>query len=244
MGTQTWLSTKTDVMNIDFDFVGLNHFNWMTRFEADGVDILPQIIKKEAKESPWLQYIGGIPSGYLNYYYNRDKTIAECKAKKLSRGEECMEIEEQLLEMYQDINLKEKPALLDKRGGALYSEAAVSLIEAIENDLNTTHVVNVAHMGTIPFLDAQDVAEVKCKVGKNGPVPQPLICNKINNHIVGMVKAVKAYEKLTVKAGMTGDYDAGLAALLTHPLVGDYTRAKGVYDEMLEAHKAYLPHFG
>ena len=243
------LKEATKATNFDFDFVGLNHFNWITKMQADGKDIFPCPQDKDSlkaygiNDSEWLHTIGGVTSGYLNYYYNRDSTVAYCKAQKQSRGEECMEIEEKLLELYQDENIKEKPALLDKRGGALYSEAAVSLVDAIENDLNTIHVVNVNHRGTIPFLDSDDIAEVKCRVGKDGPVPLPLLDSNINNHIVGMVRAVKAYEKLTVKAGLTGDYNTGLTALLTHPLVGDHARAKGVYDEMLEAHKEFLPQF-
>ena len=237
--------------HMDYDFVGLNHFNWVTRVEADGHNILPELLADEAvynnigiDNAHWLNLVGGIPSGYMNYYYNRELTVAKCKSQPQTRGEECMEIEENLLEMYKDENLKEKPALLDKRGGAMYSEAAVSLIDAIENDLNTVHVVNVPHKGTIPFLDADNVvAEVKCRVGKNGPTPLPLLSGDINEHIIGMVRAVKAYENLTIKAGLNGDYEAGLKALLTHPLIGDYSRAKGVYDEMLEAHKEHLPQF-
>jgi 6-phospho-beta-glucosidase len=57
------------------------------------------------------------------------------------------------------------------------------------------------------------------------------------------MQGIKAYEKLTVDAGLKGDRDVALAALLTNPLVGDYSRAKGVFEEMLEAHKEYLPRF-
>ena len=240
---------KTKAKQLEYDFVGLNHFNWVTKIQADGQDIFPCPKDKdplkayEIGDGAWLHTIGGIPSGYLRYYYDRDSTVATCKAQEKSRGEICMDIEEELLALYQDESIIQKPALLDKRGGALYSDAAVSLIDAIENDLGTTHVVNVNHRGTIPFLDEGDIAEVKCRVGKGGPIPLPLIDDKISPHIIGMVRAVKAYEKLAVRAGLTGDYDAGLAALLTHPLIGDRERAQKVYDEMLEAHKAYLPQF-
>ena len=249
IGIARSLREKTKATNLDYDFVGLNHFNWVTKVRADGKDIFPCPENMDSlkaygiDDAEWLHLIGGFPSGYLNYYYKRDETVANCKAQKLSRGEECMEIEESLLKLYQDESITEKPALLDKRGGALYSEAAVSLVDAIENDLGTVHVVNVDHQGVIPFLDAGDIAEVKCRVGKAGPVPMPLIDENVSEHIVGAVRVVKAYEKLTLKAGLTGDYDTGLAALLTHPLVGDYKRAKGVYDEMLAAHSGYLPQF-
>ncbi|MCL2352408.1 MAG: 6-phospho-beta-glucosidase [Firmicutes bacterium] len=237
--------------SLDYDFVGLNHLNWFTGVYADGADALPGLLADERVRKvtgldygePLMKAIGGIPCGYMNYYYFRDETAERCKAAEKSRGQVCMEIEEELLTLYQDPSLKEKPALLDKRGGALYSEAAVSLIDALENDRNSVHVVNVDHKGTIPFLDAGDVAEVKCAVGKNGIVPLPLRNGNVSGHIAGLMRAVKAYEKLTVKAGLTGDYEAGLSALLTHPLVGDYAKAKAVYDEMLLAHKAYLARF-
>ena len=64
-----------------------------------------------------------------------------------------------------------------------------------------------------------------------------------NQHIIGMMQAVKSYEKLTVQAGLTGDYALALEALLNHPLVGDYRRAKGVLEEMLAANKEFLPQF-
>ena len=58
-----------------------------------------------------------------------------------------------------------------------------------------------------------------------------------------MMQVVKAYERLAVKAGVEGNVDTALLALLTNPLTGDYFKAKPALDELLEAHKAYLPQF-
>jgi len=233
-----------------FDFVGLNHFNWVTSVMHKGEDVISQMFGDEevmkysgAPDDSFLQRVGGIPSYYLNYYYNRGKTLADCKAAKTTRGEDCMAIEEDLLKLYQDESLNTKPELLEKRGGAFYSEAAVSLVDAIENDKNDLHVVNTPNLGTIPFLQPEDVAEVKCVVGKDGVRPVPLLNPNVSLHIQGMVQMLKAYEKLTIKAGIEGDYDAGLEALLTHPLLGDYHKTKAAYDEMLDAHREYLPRF-
>jgi 6-phospho-beta-glucosidase len=236
--------------DFDYDYVGLNHLSWFTGVYANGKNIINDLFNDEeftwlaaSPDTAFLRTIGGLPSYYLNYFYNRDKAVAEAKGRATTRGEDCMAIEEDLLKMYQDENLKEKPALLDKRGGAFYSEAAVSLVDAIENDLNSTHIVGTCHKGTIDFLPENETAEIKCTVGKNGPKPLPLLNPNISTHIIGLMQAVKAYEKLTVQAGLTGCYDAGLAALLTHPLIMDSVKAKGVYDEMLEAHKEFLPQY-
>jgi 6-phospho-beta-glucosidase len=105
--------------------------------------------------------------------------------------------------------LNEKPKQLEKRGGAYYSTAAISLIDAIENDKNEYHVVDVKNNGALDFMDKDDVVEVKSVVNKNGATPVK-IKNFDNQYIIGLMRAVKAYKKLTVKAGLTGDYDAAL----------------------------------
>lgn len=238
----------------DYDYVGLNHLAWLTAIYADGKEVLREQLDKGVeipgmKNTPAIPYppemlrqIGGIPANYPSYFYFRDEHIRMCQEADQCRGEVCRGLEKTLLEMYRDPELREKPALLDQRGGAYYSEAAVSLLDAIENDRNEVHVVNVLNRGAFPFMDEDDAVEVKCIVNRQGATPVPLRSFD-NQHIIGLMRAVKAYERLTVEAAMTGNYAAALQALLVHPLVGDYRKAKGVLDEMLEANRAYLPAF-
>lgn len=242
--------TKT----VDYDYVGLNHLAWLTGLYADGREILQEQLGNETeisgmKNTPvipyppkMLQQIGGIPANYPSYYYFRDEHIQKCIDAKLCRGEECEQIEAQLLKMYKDVSLCGKPDLLNQRGGAYYSEAAVSLIEALENDKQEYHVVNVLNQGAFPFMAPNDAVEVKCVVGRDGAKPVPL-GDFDNWHMIGLMQAVKAYEKLTIRAAVTGSYADALQALLVHPLIGDYRKAKGVLDEMLEANRAFLPRF-
>ncbi len=241
-------------VNFDFDYVGLNHLSWITAIYADGKDILPDLLQEDLKvaamknifgmkfDSSLLNAVKGIPSTYLNYFYFREAQVNHYKSEEKTRGEVCKEIEKALLQMYNNPALEEKPALLEERGGAFYSTAAVSLIDAIENDRNEIHVVNVKNGEAFGFMEKEDIVEVKCKVGKNGAVPIKM-GRFDNHHIIGLMRAVKAYEKLAVKAGMEGDYGAALAALLVHPLIGDYDRAKGALDEMLKASREHLPQF-
>jgi 6-phospho-beta-glucosidase len=58
-----------------------------------------------------------------------------------------------------------------------------------------------------------------------------------------LIAAVKNYEQLTVEAAVTGDHETAVLALLAHPLVGDYEKAKALFAEMLEANRVYLPVF-
>ena len=238
----------------ELTYVGLNHLSWITSVKKDGKELLPEMIKtgfspkvmENIKDDGFsletLAAINAIPSSYLQYYYCRAAKLEHLKSDEKSRAQVCMEIEEQLLEMYSDEELVVKPALLDKRGGHKYSLAAVSLIDAIANDKNEVHVVNIKNGDTLPFMDKDDVVEIAAVIGKDGAKPVPV--EEINNrHVVGLMRIVKDYEKYAVEAAITGSDTAALNALLVHPLVGDWEKAQRCFEEMKEAHKEYLPQF-
>ena len=235
--------------DFDYDYVGLNHFGWLTSVKTDGKEILENLgtnAAGEMKNIPGVVYddqlfaaIPAIPISYLSYFYLREEQLQKCLKAEKSRGEICMELEEALLEQYRNPDLKDKPKELAQRGGALYSTAAVSVVDAIENDKNEYHVVNVKNSGALTFLEDDDVIEVKSLVNKNGAKPIP-VAKMDNLYIKGMVQALKAYEKLTVRAAINNSRQDALAALMVHPLIGDFHKAKAVLDDMLKANAAYV----
>jgi len=236
--------------NFDYDYMGLNHLSWITSVIVEGKNVLEKLGNTKGvkmKNVPEVEYdseliaaIPALPSSYLSYYYLRDEQIKNCKDAEKTRGEICAELEESLLKQYADPNLKEKPKELEQRGGALYSTAAVSVADAIENDKDEYHVVNVKNLGALSFLDDNDVVEIKCVVNKNGAFPVAFK-RPDNPYITGLMQAVKAYEKLTVRAVVNGSRADALSALMIHPLIGDYHKAKNVMDEMFKANAAYVP---
>ena len=153
-----------------------------------------------------------------------------------------MEIEEELLNIYQNNALHVKPEQLSKRGGARYSEVAISLVDSIWNDKQDVQVVNVKNNGALDFLDDNDVVEVRAIIGKDGAKTLP-VTGKVNDHIKEYIKQVKAYEKHAVKAAINGDKTEAMRALMSNPLVADLNTASACFDELLEAHKEYLPQF-
>ena len=236
--------------DFDYDYIGLNHLSWVTSVRSGGKELLAGLEKSagiKMKNIPDMEYddellraIPAIPSSYLSYFYLRDKQMQECLKAEKTRGEVCMELEQSLTEQYKNPNLKDKPKELEERGGALYSTAAVSVVDAIENDKNEYHVVGVKNNGTLSFMDNDDVVEVKCLVNRKGAAPCA-VKKPDNPYIIGMMQAVKAYEKLTVRAAVNESRADALAALMIHPLIGDYHKAKAVLDEMIEANAEYLP---
>lgn len=233
--------------DVDVTYFGLNHLAWITSVKKDGKELMPELLETyETEDIPkkFYRLCGGFPCGYLQYYYTRRHKLEELteKAKNKTRGEECMEIEEQLLELYSDASLYVKPEQLSKRGGALYSEAAVSLLNAIENKLPEFHVVNVKNNGALPWMADDDIVETKVLVQGKKFIPIP-VRGFENDHIKELMRTVKAYEKHAARAALTGDREEALRALMIHPLIGDGDAAEACFDEMLNAHKAYLPQF-
>jgi len=152
-----------------------------------------------------------------------------------------MEIEAGLLEMYADPALDVKPKLLEQRGGAFYSEAAAMLVESLYTDRGDVQVVNVRNGGAIPNMDDDAVVEVACRIDREGAHPLPV--DPLPPEWLGLVEAIKAFERLTVRAAVEGDRDLALKALIAHPLVADYRLAKPLLEELLAANRALLPRF-
>jgi 6-phospho-beta-glucosidase len=233
---------------VSLEHVGLNHLSWERAVRVDGQDRLPQLLETFADQvgeevdlpGDLIRLVGAVPSYYLRYFYLTEREL-EHQRQVPSRAEEVMAIERQLLEMYADPALEEKPKLLEQRGGALYSEAAAMLVESLHTDRGDTQVVNVRNAGAIPNLDADAVVEVPCRIDAAGATPLPQ--RPLPPHMLGLVEEVKAYERLTVQAAITGDRGLALQALMANPLVRTYDVARPLLDALLDAHREHLPAF-
>ena len=233
---------------VQLEHVGLNHLSWERKVLVDGVDRLPALIADHAEEIAddvelpvaIVRLLRAIPSYYLRYYYLTSQVFAELQREK-PRAEEVMEIERGLLKMYADPALDVKPKLLEERGGAFYSEASAMLIESLFTDRGDVQVVNVRGGGALPGLADDDVVEVACRIDGQGA--HPLAVAPLAPEMHGLVAQAKAYERLAVRAAVTGDRDLALMALMANPLVRDYDVAGPLLEALLEANRAALPAF-
>jgi 6-phospho-beta-glucosidase len=230
------------------DHVGLNHLTWERAARVDGVDRLPEILSRHADdlaedvELPvsLLVQLGVVPSYYLRYYYAHDEVVRELQATE-SRASQVSALEQELLRMYADPALDRKPELLEKRGGAYYSEAAVQLAAALLGSGDTTipQIVNVRNEGTLPFLPDDAVIEVPAQVDATGVRPLPV--EPLAPLYAGLVAHVTAYEQLALEAALRGGRERVFQALLAHPLVGQVDRADGLADRLIATNRSYLP---
>jgi 6-phospho-beta-glucosidase len=152
-----------------------------------------------------------------------------------------MEIEEELLKLYQDPTLAEKPAILEQRGGAWYSTVATALISAIRRNAGEVHIVNTRNRGAMPDLPAECAVEVAAVIDGRGATP--IVQGPLPLRVRGLIQQVKAYEQLTVQAAVSGDRETAVWALVNNPLVGSFVAAEQLVDSLLEAHHEFLPAF-
>lgn len=252
-----WLSElyQTPARDIYCEFVGLNHLHWITQVRINGEEKLEELLANRegysAKNVPQFDWnasfiasLGAIPSYYLKYFYLTKELLEEQLLsidKEGTRAEVVKRLEDELFELYKDLNLTEKPKQLEKRGGAYYSEAAVNAMKSIYNDTRDIQTLNVRNQGVLDFLPADASIEVNCVVTNQGPIPLPV--SNVPTAAKGLIHAVKTYEQLAIEAAVTGDRGIALQALANHPLVHSVNVAEEMLDEMLLKNKDYLPLF-
>jgi 6-phospho-beta-glucosidase len=252
IGFQRRLAARFGVSadRVRLDHAGLNHLSWIRQVLVDGNDRLPALLDSPddlqalADEvdipAELLRTIRAIPSYYLHYFYCTDHAV-NAQATGPHRATQVLEIERTLLEMYADPTLDHKPELLEKRGGAYYSEAAAALVTSLLTDDGAHHYVDVRNAGTIAGLPDDAVVEVPAVVGRSGARPVPVA--PLQPEFLGLVQAVTAYEVLAIEAARSGIRSVALRALLANPLVRQWDLAVPMLDEILAANRDHLPAF-
>lgn len=250
---------KVDPSRVRIDFAGLNHMVYGLDVFVDGVSVKDQVIEmitdpdkaitmKNIHAMGWepefLRALNLFPCPYHNYYYKTGDVLAQ-ELKDAEKGETRAEVvqrlEEGLFELYKNKELATKPPQLEQRGGAYYSEAAVRLIHSIYTDKRDIQAVNTINHGAIEGIPYGSAVEVSCVITKDGP--KPINVGKLPIAVRGLIQQIKSFERVAIDAAISGDYDSALLAMTINPLVPSDRVAKLILDEMLEAHKAFLPQF-
>ncbi len=130
----------------------------------------------------------------------------------------------------------EAPPSADEGEG--YAGVALDIIEAFEAQEPLSIALNVPNEGAIACMRPGDVVEVSCRVDRDGIHAQPI--GDIPESQALLMQNVKHYERLTVEAVRTRSKDVAVQALMAHPLVMSYSRARALVNEYLEAHAPFI----
>ncbi|MGG3622240.1 6-phospho-beta-glucosidase [Bacillus gobiensis] len=248
-----------DHSRIRIDFAGLNHMVYGLNVYLDGVSVKDKVMEmlRDPNNSSFVKNIDGLgwepeftkalnvlTCPYHMYYYKTQEMVEkdiENYEKGETRAEVVKKLEKELFELYKDPNLDIKPPQLQERGGAYYSDAAVRLITSIYTDKRDIQPVNTMNNGAIASIPNDSAVEVSCIITKDGP--KPIAIGDLPVPVRGLVQTIKSFERVAAEAAVNGDYDKAVMALTINPLVASDKLAKQIVDEMLEAHKDYLPKF-
>ena len=233
---------------VELEQVGLNHLTWIRAVRVDGIDRLDEVLTEGVDALAEDVHITkeqlvrdrAIPSYYLKYYDDEARIVADARTHT-TRAEEVMTIERDLLELYRDPTLDTKPELLEHRGGAFYSEAAAQLIASLSDGRGDIQIVDVRNDRTLPGLADADIVEVPARIDHAGA--HPIAQAPLSPPQFDLVSRIKAYERLTIRAAVSGDTAIARAALAANPLAGDPDHADDLLEAILEANARWLPRF-
>ena len=247
-----------DISELNYRFFGLNHFHWHRIFDNSGNDLTAQIIESinlkdggtptnialEPFSLDLLHASNLVPCGYHRYYFNEKEMLERSLQDfqdQATRAEQMLAVEKELFEIYGDPKISNKPEVLNKRGGAYYSETACGCISSIYNNTGNHFVVSTENRGALPFLDANSIVEISSIITSNGA--EPLAWGEVRPFQKGYLQMMKAMEECVIEAALHGDYGALLEAFTLNPLIRNGADAQVVLDEMLVANEKDLPQF-
>lgn len=201
----------------------------------------------------WLRALGVVPNEYLYYYDFAREVTHSIRVGATTRGEFLLH---QQRDFYRAVAADPSRALAVWRralrerdvtymsesrrasgagaravegleeGG--YESVALALMDAIASGSRATLILNVRNRSALPGLPPDAVVEVPCVVDTNGA--HPVAVGELGEHELGLAQRVKAVERTTIEAALTGSRALALRALATHPLCGSVNSAERILD--------------
>ncbi len=219
--------------------------------------ILAKIYRRPLFEHGRLRELGALPSEYVYFYERTERALANTLKAGTSRGAEIALMNAALFDALRsrpDDPVKIYEAYLAERSGTYFSlegggdakqrnapteaallsgydKIAVSVLQAIHGNTGKVFPLSVPNRGNIAGLRDDDVVEVPCLVDANGA--HPLHVGAPPRSVSKMLDEVKAYERATVAAALSGSRDEAIEALAMNPLVRDKAIAVRLAEALL-----------
>lgn len=201
----------------------------------------------------WIRTLGVIPNEYLYYYYFNRDAVRRIIDSGPTRGDFLATTQTAFFEAArhagagaaelwrETVDTRSASYMVEARGGQQgaptkqrdresdpahqgYAGVALGVMAAITRNESATMILNVRNGTTLAGLPAEAVVEVPTLVDANGV--HPLATTQPTLEQTGLMQQVKAVERHTIAAAMTGSRNEALLALALHPLVDSVTVAR------------------
>jgi 6-phospho-beta-glucosidase len=215
-----------------------------------------------------IRTLGLLPTEYLFFYYRQRIALANQEKAGASRGQELERMNIELfqrlatespadaLETYRDYLQRRNASYMkleSEAGSAFgtekqqsdpfdaatgYHRIALDVMTALLSDIPHTSVVNVPNHGAIDDLDADDVVEVPCEISRHGIVSHRT--GPLAESVRGLVLAVKAYERTSIRAAVEKSARLAELAMLEYPIIGQWDLACDVLKALIQQDRENL----
>ena len=120
-------------------------------------------------------------------------------------------------------------------------EQLLDILRSIEHDERRVFSANLPNRGAVPNLPAEAVLELPAAATATGLRPLQIL--DFPDPVAAIITRKLTATQLTVEAALTGDRRLFVEALLADGSVTDPEVADKMANELLEAHRQYLPNF-
>lgn len=259
--------------DLDTIWIGTNHYYWFIRICSKGKDLYPEFWKKKAERgvpegqimTSKLSQIYGYqitypPDDHVIEFYSFPAQIPDAKSipygllshvhgtryeqLELKIEPEVSEAEQQKMRKNQLEEFEKELKDLKLPGGPsdpLTGEGLGSLIEDIALGRRQVHIVNIPNKGVIPNLPAHAIMEIEGITDSCGI--RGVYMGEAPIWLKGFLEKRIAWQELVAEAGVKGDRNLALQALLLDEMAIVPEKAEAMLGELLEASKEMLPQF-
>lgn len=246
---------RVDPHRLELEYRGINHGGWIESVRLDGEqDLLPRV-RRMARWLPvrWLpvgeatgtirllQEHGRIPDPYLRYYYYTDAIVSRLRKRRRTRADEVMARVRMLYDHFQAEARAERPDLRVHRGHASHSDLAAALIRNMVAGRRGRFIIQQQNRGHLQGLPPGRAAQFPAMVGPDGWEPLPV--TPLPEPQAELIRQIQEAEYRNVSATLAGDRAQAVEAMALNPLVGSRPLAERLVEELLAAHRPYLPTF-
>lgn len=202
----------------------------------------------------WIRTLGVIPNEYLFYYYFNRDAVRGIIDSKLTRGDFLQKTQTEFYQRAsretggvadlwrETVDARSASYMAEAKGGEQgnpttererdddpshqgYAGVALGVMAAISRNERQTMILNVRNQGAIAGMPHDAVVEIPTTVDANGVHPLAVDQQPTLDQI-GLMQQVKAVERHTIAAALTGSRDEALKAFALHPLVDSVSVAR------------------